>query len=381
MRIAYPLLWARPSRAACQEQTINTVAALARGGADITLIAPQGRGDPDLSADDLRRWFDVRGDFALVQRPSRWAGERLLLSLLWLRQVFEDPEVRNADCLYSRIPAMLAMGARSPRPFATDHYRAWPDELPALRPLFRRTARHPSCLGLILHSHYAAESYRRSDVPDTKLLVAHNGVDPERMRAVPARDAARAALGLPMKRPIAVYAGRVNARKGLDQLLALADLRPSWLFLLVGAEDRQALARARPNVRLVPWQAPAALPPYLGAGDVLLVPAASAPLRRHRTTVLPIKIFAYLAAARPILAPRAPDTAELLADGDTALLVEPDRPEEAAAGLDRLLADPALAARLAAGAAARATGLSWDARAARIAEFLEARLATPQASQ
>ena len=30
---------------------------------------------------------------------------------------------------------MLGMGARSPLPFAVDHYRPWPDDLPAIRPL------------------------------------------------------------------------------------------------------------------------------------------------------------------------------------------------------------------------------------------------------
>ena len=62
--------------------------------------------------------------------------------------------------------------------------------------------------------------------------------------------------------------------------------------------------------------------------------------------MLPLKLFAYLAAGRPILAPDAPDTAELLRDGDNALLVPPGRPELAAAALDRILGEPGLAERL-----------------------------------
>ncbi|HEY6815381.1 MAG TPA: glycosyltransferase family 4 protein [Croceibacterium sp.] len=376
MRIVYPMLWARPGRKACQAQSLATVAALARRGCEVTVMLPQGAGDPELTAADLCAWFAVSGEFRVLQRPSRWAGERLHRTLLWLRQVFADPATRDADLLYSRIPAMLAMGGLAPLPFATDHYRPWPDELPAIRPLVGRTARDRDCLGLILHSRYAAEAYRRAGVPGDRMLVAHNGFDPPAERLDKAT--ARAQLGLPPDRPIALYAGRVNAAKGLDVLLALADRRPEVLFVLVGSEGQgtiEAAAGQRSNVRIEPWAEPAALPAWLYAADVLVIPPSRAPLERFRNCVLPIKLFAYLAAGRPILAPEAPDTAELLRHGESAWLVAPDRPDAAAEGLDRLLGDPALAARLSAEALRLAEGLTWDRRAETIAGFLQARLA------
>ncbi len=376
MRLVYPLLWSRPDRKACRAQTIATAAALARRGAEVTLLMPQGTGDPALSADDLRLYFDVTGDFALVQRPSPWAGEALTRTLLWLRQVFRDPGLARADLLYSRIPAMLAMGQRAPLPFATDHYRPWPDDLPLLAPLARRTARDRNCLGLILHSDYAARSYARAGIAPDKLLVAHNGAEAARIGAPAPKAQARARLGLSADRFIAAYAGRINAQKGLDQLLALARLRPEALFLLIGSEGEgeiEAAADALANVRIVPWQAPADLPDWLHAADALLIPPSRAPLEQFRNCVLPLKLFAYLAAGRPILAPRAPDTAELLADGDNALLVPPGDPQAAAAALDRLR-DPALAERLGAAALAHAADLTWDRRAEKIAAFLERRL-------
>jgi len=370
MRLLYPLLWSRPDRKACRAQTMGTAAALARRGVEVTLLMPQGADDPALTAGALRDYFEVEGDVRLIQRPSRWAGEALGRTLLWLRQVFRDPALAEADLLYSRIPAMLAMGGHSPLPFATDHYRPWPDDLPPIRPLVRRTARDDKCLGLIIHSEHAAGAYRRAGVDSAKILVAHNGADPL-LGPVGERP------NLPTDRPVALYAGRVNEAKGLDTILALSDLRPEILFVLVGSEGAGAVeaeATRRANVRIVPWQAPTALPAWLAAADVLLIPPSRAPLERYRTCVLPLKLFAYFAAGRPILAPVAPDTAELLRDGENALLVPPDRPELAAAALDRILADPVLAARLAAGALASAGALTWDARGAKIAEFLEARL-------
>ncbi|MFL6844455.1 MAG: glycosyltransferase family 4 protein [Allosphingosinicella sp.] len=385
MRIAYPVLWSRLGRDAGQEQTVSTVAALARAGVEITLLVPRALEDPALSEEAVRDWFSVRGDFGLVQRPSRWAGENVVRTTLWMRQATADPLLAGFDLLYSRAPVMIAWPFAVPIPFATDHYRPWPDE-PAwrwLRPFIRRTAATRHCLGYVSHSAFAAESYARIGVPREKLLVAHNGVDLDRRTPPLGKAKARARLALSGDRPIAVYAGRINPSKGLDQILALADLRPDTLFLLVGSEGEGAVeqaARLRANVRVVPWQEPDALPAWLAAADILLIPPSSAPLRRFGTCVLPMKTFSYLAAGRPILAPRSPDTAELLRDGDNALLVAPDSPNEAAKALDRLSGDSPLAAHLAARAAETAESHSWDARAARIVAFLQARLADFSAS-
>ena len=83
-----------------------------------------------------------------------------------------------------------------------------------------------------------------------------------------------------------------------------------------------------------------------------------------------MKLFLYLAAGRPILAPRSPDTAELLRDDDNAVLVPPGDAVAAAEALRRLLADPERVARLGAAAFATSEGLTWDARAEKIERFL-----------
>ncbi len=353
MRIAYLLSWSRPGREASHAQSLATAAALARHGHEVTLVMPRRLGDTAVPIDGL----------TVVQRPARWVSENFLASALWLRRAFRDPVIRASDLLLTRMPMIQVMGAASPVPFAFDHYRRWPDDLPFIRPLVRRTARSDKCMGLILHSQLAADSYRRAGVPAEKILVAYNGADPA---------PAAAPADLPRDRPVALYAGRINAAKGLDLVLQMARARPSVLFALVGSEGEgpiEQAARALPNVLIVPWQENVA--PWLAAADVLLIPPASAPLERHRTCVLPIKLFAYLAAGRPILAPAAPDTGELLVDGENAVLVPPDDVGAAVAGLDRILADPVLSTRLGERARRLAEGLTWDSRAGRISAFLQ----------
>jgi glycosyltransferase involved in cell wall biosynthesis len=376
MRILYPVLWGRPGRHASQAQTAATAAALSRAGHEVTLLLPQGKADPSVTAADLREWFAVDGEFRVAQRPSWWQGDFVLKTTMWLRQVFRDPLIREADLLYSRIPAMVGIGGYSPLPFAIDHYRPWPDVYPAIRPYVRRTAIAPHCLGYVIHSHYAAAAYLRAGVPRKRLLVAHNGYDAPGEPL--GKKEAREALDLPGDRPIAVYAGRINAEKGLDTVLDLAALRPNVLFVLVGSEGKGPVERAaarRDNVMVVPWTEPNALACWLSAADVLLVPPSSAPLMRFGTCVLPLKLFTYLQAGRPILAPDAADTRELLTHEETALLVQPDRPAEAAAALDRLLGDAKLAETVAANARKLAEGLTWDDRARKLTTFLRERLA------
>ena len=376
MRIIYPLLWSRPTREVSGAQSVATAAALAARGAEVTLLLPRGRDDPALDAEALRAWFGVKTGFSVVQRPSRWAGTFFLRTALWARQLFREPLVAEADMLYSRIPYMFFGGGGAPIPFAVEHYRPWPAELPWLRPLVRRTAAQRHCRGFILHSDYAAQSYRRAGVDPAKLLVAHNGVDPALFEACLGRGEARAKLGLSNDRAIALYSGSLKPEKAIDQILALAALRPEVSFLLIGSEGEgpvEAEAARHPNVTVLPWQAPGIVSAYLQAADVLLIPASTRPLLRTRTSVLPIKTFSYLAAGRPILAPRAPDTAELLKDGENAALVEPERPDLAAAALDRLLGDRLYATALAEGALRTARTLNWDARAKRILAFLSRR--------
>jgi glycosyltransferase involved in cell wall biosynthesis len=76
-----------------------------------------------------------------------------------------------------------------------------------------------------------------------------------------------------------------------------------------------------------------------------------------------MKVFPYLAAGRPILAPALPDIGEVLQHNGNAWLVPPDDPAAAAEGLRRVLGDAGMAERLAASALATSAGLTWDARA------------------
>jgi glycosyltransferase involved in cell wall biosynthesis len=85
----------------------------------------------------------------------------------------------------------------------------------------------------------------------------------------------------------------------------------------------------------------------------------------------PLKMIEYMALGRAIVAPDLPNIAELLRDGETGLLFDPESDGAIARVLDRLLDDPALRVRLgdAARAAVRTQKLTWRNNAERSVEL------------
>ncbi|MDB4990056.1 MAG: hypothetical protein JWN04_5234 [Myxococcaceae bacterium] len=378
MRITYLFDRPLPANETDSEQALHTIAALARAGADVTLVLPTSHeARPDVDA--IRAHYCVRGDFTIASVPQRFTGQAEARKL-W-HALFARAHAEGSDVLYTRNFPTLFAAACAAQPYAYETYRPWFDQLQfrALAPAFRAALSQPHALGAVLHSAYAESRYRAIGVAAERLAVVHNGYDPELLQKAPERAEARRELGLPSERPIVAYTGHVNATKGIETIVSMAEQTPRALFLLVGHDGKggliEHLARRVPNVQLVPWQPFARVAYYLKAADILLLPPSSRGLALIGNTVLPMKLFQYLAAGRPIVAPRTPDLVELLKDGENACLVEPGDVDAAARALSRLLDDPAQQARLAQGALDSSRELTWDARAQKILRFLEVRLA------
>jgi glycosyltransferase involved in cell wall biosynthesis len=365
-----------PGTGADTEQVVNTVAALGRSEVDVRLLIPGAATGPGDTA-ALSEYYHVSGAFG-VDLLKIASGPRGVEKWSHAIRATRDSRLQGADLIYTRnLPTLFCFLRRGYRA-AYEHFRPWPDQYPILRPALRWMLRHPNLVAGVFHSALTRESFLRLGAQPERLLVAHNGWDPTRMQPELDRAAARARLGLPATGAIAVYTGRINRKKGLDMVLEAARRLPEMLFVLVGSEGDgpiEAEAAAIANTRVVPWQRFGDLAPYLYAADVLIIPPSLEPLERHGNTVLPIKLFLYLAAGRAILAPIAPDTAELLSDGKNAALVPPGEMDAMLNSLRRLVSDPVYAQHLGAEAREMAQSLTWDHRAVRIRDFLAARLA------
>ena len=230
------------------------------------------------------------------------------------------------------------------------------------------------------------EHYRREFGIETHL--APDAVDLNRFDPPLAKEEARARLGLE-EGPWVVYVGGLYAGRGLETLFAAAAGLPVKV-LIVGGRDEADVAAWREKVppdlsggkaaasaarvRFEGYQAPARVPLYLFAADILAMPYGSRIFTGSGEDITawtsPLKLYEYLAAGRPIVSTDVPAVRGTLAHEANALLAMPDDVESLRAALARLLSDEALATRLAANAQAKANDHTWVARAKFILELM-----------
>jgi glycosyltransferase involved in cell wall biosynthesis len=235
--------------------------------------------------------------------------------------------------------------------------------------LERRAVRR--CAGRVIAvSPALARALREAyGLSEAALLVAPNGVDqelfnPETRAAL--RDGWRAELGLVPGEFVALFVGGIWEEKGLPLVLeALVRLDTPARLLVVGEGDvpsYQALAERRgvgERVRFFPPQA--GIERFYAAADCLLLPS--------RSEGFSLVLAEAAACGLPLIATRVGIAEHLIEPGESGFLVTPD-PEEIAAALATLVADPDRCERMGQAAHARALDLTWDHQAAAIEQFL-----------
>ena len=145
----------------------------------------------------------------------------------------------------------------------------------------------------------------------------------------------------------ALFVGKLIPLHGLKTILEATRLAPEVELRLIGSGQLESLLESRPpNVEWIPWVPYEHLATELHrAGCALGVFGTSDKAKR----VIPNKAFQALACGVPLVTADTPAARELLADGESALLVPPGDAEALADALRRLITDTALAGRIAAG--------------------------------
>ena len=300
------------------------------------------------------------GNVTLVDRrcPVR------LLNLAWNRlgwPPLDDLVGRPLDVVHS--PHPLLIPARSALRVVTIHdlyFLKHPEKTRAevrrdYAPLVRAHARRAD--GVICVSRFtAAEAERLLDLPPDRIAVIPNGVDS--IYRQPAAPEAVAGLlsrrGLP---PGAVlYIGSAEERKNL------AGLRAAYRELGRRRRDLPPLLLVGPGLDSASDPRLEVAPGYLEAGEIRLLMASA------RLLVLPsheegfgLPVAQALAVGLPVVCSRGSALEEIA--GETACLVDPEDPSSIAAGIERVLDDPALAARMARAGLERSRRFDWETAA------------------
>jgi glycosyltransferase involved in cell wall biosynthesis len=196
-----------------------------------------------------------------------------------------------------------------------------------------------------------------------RVLTIQNGVDTEHfapgVRSEEAQ-AMRSALNIAPERLVALFVGSEWEGKGLRPLIEALALAPGWDLLVVGRGDRkpyQDLAESLGVGRSVHW---------LGVSrDVqLLYTLADAFVLPSSYETFSLVTFEAASSGLPILVTPVSGVRELIEDGRSGLLIEPER-EMIAGRMELLGADPALRTRLGHAARESALKFSWEKMVAR----------------
>jgi glycosyltransferase involved in cell wall biosynthesis len=199
---------------------------------------------------------------------------------------------------------------------------------------------------LVGNSDAVVDFYRKAGVPEDRLAMIPSGIGDDEPPVVEP-GAIRLELGLPADCPLALFVGRLAPQKGVSDLLEALDvlqhIRPGLRTLIVGdgplRDDLMGRATAyclTDAVRFLGHRDD--VPRLLAAADLLVLPSLY--------EGLPNVVLEAMRFRKPVVATAAPGTTEVVADGQTGLLVPMHNPRELARAIRSVIDDPALATRL-----------------------------------
>jgi glycogen synthase len=206
-------------------------------------------------------------------------------------------------------------------------------------------------------------------VDPRRVVVLHNGIDAEAFRRTARRDALERHG---VRTPYALFVGRISEQKGIFPLLEASAQFPPDLELVLCAsspdtpalEARLAAAVAgRPRVRWINQMLPHDdLVQLYSHAAVFCCPSVYEPFGLINLEAM--------ACATPVVASAVGGIPEVVADGETGILVPPGDPGALADAVRRLVAAPDLAARLGQAGRHRVEArFTWDRVAGRTLEI------------
>ena len=210
------------------------------------------------------------------------------------------------------------------------------------------------------------------DVPRERIEIVPPGVD-HAFFSPGSQAGARWALDTDVDRPLLLFVGRIQPLKGADvavRAFARVERKDARLWIIGGASGAAGdveVERVRQlvdtlglgdRVDFLPPKAHHLLSTYYRAADVCLVPS--------RSESFGLVALEAQACGVPVVASAVGGLLTLVEHGRSGYLVESREPDEYAAWIDAILADPVLARRLSVSAAGRARTYTWSTSAARL---------------
>lgn len=355
----------------------HTVRHLVEAGDDVLVVAP-GPGDD-------------RHAGAMVHRAASFPFPlypELKLAPPWLPGIGRAVRAFRPELIHVVNPAMLgvsgiALAGRLGVPLVASYHTHVPKYLEhyglgRLEGLCWRLIRamHNRAVLNLCTSAAMVEALRAQRVRHVDLW--RRGVDTERFRPDLRSESVRAELagGRPPEGPLLLYVGRLAAEKEIERIRPVLGAIPGSCLALVG--DGPARAKLERHfegfpARFVGYRHGEALGAAFASADALILPS--------RTETLGLVLLEAMAAGCPVVAARAGGITDVVADGVTGCLFDPDDPEGAVEATSRLFGDNESRVAMRRAARVEAERWSWAAATAELRSYYTAVLQNATANE
>ena len=307
----------------------------------------------------IRTWMLLTPNAGFLRRILNYV-------LFGVTAILAARRVRRPDVVIATSPqffcglagAVIARLKR--RPFVLEVRDLWPksivelDQLhegPVLRVLeWLERWMYRSAEAIVVNTKAFIEHISALGIERDRIELIYNGIDADRFQPRPADEALRAEQDLVGRRSVA-YIGTLGLAHGLGTVIEAAErLREheDVVFLRIGAGaesgrlEAEIRERGLDNVRLLGLQPRESMPAWIATIDVLLVCLRDLPVFE---TVIPSKIFEFLAQERPVIVTARGEIARMASEADVALVAEPENAEALAEAILHVGSHPEEAAR------------------------------------
>lgn len=334
----------------------------------------------------IRTWMYLTPNSGFARRVVNYLGFALTAILASFRAERPDVVVATSPQFFVGVAGAVVSKLKR-RPFVLEIRDLWPKSivelgqlgpgpiLSVLEALERWLYR--SAAGVVVNTRTFRGHIMERGVAEDDIELVYNGIDPERFAPRPKNAALLERHGLAGRFTVA-YVGTLGLAHGLSTLIEVADRmrdRTELAFCLIGdGADREKLEqevarRGLDNVVMLGLQPRDAMPDWIASIDLLLVLLRDLPVFE---TVIPSKIFEFLAQERPVVLAAKGEIRRLMEEAEGALVIDPENVDQMVAAIERVMRDPETAAtRAASGRRWVDAGFIRDDLARRMAAFIE----------
>jgi len=347
--------------------------ALAQNGHDVQLVASSPIIRNTVSAHGYYGIRDIFKVILLKGKSDKIAGLLLFLTnfLFFIKKTSPPDVFYGRDIFTLYIASLISKGT----PFYFEAHK--PPTTVVHMFLTRKLAMHKNLLKLVVITHALKEEFLKifPDLADQKILVAPDGAD------LPEPGSTKKEIKTANGKIVIGYVGHLYPGRGMDLVYKLSMRLPQYDFHIIGGNKKdverwQKACISLENIHFQGFVPHKDLDCFYDAMDIVLAPYQS------KVTIAggggdtvrwmsPLKIFEYMAFAKPIIASDLPALKEILCDGFNAVLCPPDSLDDWVNAVELLVRDKHLREQIAANAyACLKEKYTWRERASLILKYV-----------